>query len=390
MTAADIDLALDDPELLERRDEGRLLWSLAGAGAGVRRVAGTAADFGVDRLRGEVPRAVLVATDGPAVGVARALVRLAAPMAPALKWGGVELPRWAGPADALLVAAVDGRHPRVAGLVEQGNRRGMSVAVVTQEGSPVADAAGRSPVAALPRELNQRAARWPLLAPMLLALDSLGLLPVPVPMLDEIADALDSTAEACRLTGDAFTNPAKALAAEFAETLPVIAGAGPLAGIAAREFADALELFAGCPAEATSLPDNVARAGALLAQESSAGRDPGDPDDFFRDRSADPAGRARRPRLVVIGDDGDADDPSLGPRSGAQIQLDEVAARRAAKALLEIAAAHGVRSSHVEVPALGGLARMAAATAFGDFTAAYLALGSGLDPSAPRPGELAH
>ncbi len=264
--------ALDDVELLERRDEGGLLRALAAAGAAVRRAAGTADDFDVDRLRGQTPRAVLVVTDGPAVGAARAIVRVASPMAPALKWSGVELPRWAGPADALLVAALDGRHPRIAGLVEQGVRRGLAVAVVADAGSPVADAAGRNPVAALPHDLNRRAARWALLGPLLQAVDALGLAHVPVPVLEEISDALDDTAEACRVSGDAFTNPAKALAAEFAETLPVIAGAGPLAGIAAREFADALELLAGAAAEATSLPDNVGRAGALLSQSGSAAR----------------------------------------------------------------------------------------------------------------------
>ncbi len=93
---------------------------------------------------------------------------------------------------------------------------------------------------------------------------------------------------------------------------------------------------------------------------------------------------------MIIGDDGDADDPVLGPRSGAEIQLDEVAARRAARALEQIAAENGVRSSRVAVPPGTALARLAAATQFGDFTAAYLALASGLDPSAPRPGELGH
>jgi hypothetical protein len=36
------------------------------------------------------------------------------------------------------------------------------------------------------------------------------------------------------------------------------------------------------------------------------------------------------------------------------------------------------------------LARFAAAAAFGDFTAAYLGFGLGLDPGAARPAELGH
>jgi glucose/mannose-6-phosphate isomerase len=380
---AELDEALlDDADALARRDEGRLLWSLATAGAQVRHAAETAGEFGVARLDSdEPPRAVLVVTDRSSVGAARAITRMVSGAAPALKWGGVELPRWAGSTDAMLVGALDGRHPRIAGLVEQAARRGLAMAVVTQPDSPVAVAAGRAPVAALPRELNQRAARWAILAPLLQAANALRLYFAPPVIFDEVADALDQSAEACRPSVDAFTNPAKALAVEFAESLPLIAGAGSLAGIAAREFTDALELFAGVAAEAVSLPDGVARAGALLVRAA------GD-DDFFADRVD--ASPGRKPRLVIIGDDGEPDDPTLGLRTGAQIQLDEVAARRAAAALEGIAAQHGVRTSRVDVPPGSPLARLAAATAFGDFTATYLALGLGIDPSAPRPGELAH
>jgi len=78
------------------------------------------------------------------------------------------------------------------------------------------------------------------------------------------------------------------------------------------------------------------------------------------------------------------------PASNAQQQLDEVAAQRAAAALHRIASQRGLRSSVVDVPRGAHLARFAAATAFGAFAATYLALGRGIDPSAPRPGELAH
>jgi uncharacterized protein (DUF2126 family) len=91
-----------------------------------------------------------------------------------------------------------------------------------------------------------------------------------------------------------------------------------------------------------------------------------------------------------VGDDGSAEDTLLGDRSDAQIQLDEVAARRAAKALHHLAADLGLRSSTVSVPQGDPLARFAAAAAFGEFTAAYLALGLGLDPGSRGPAELAH
>ena len=103
------------------------------------------------------------------------------------------------------------------------------------------------------------------------------------------------------------------------------------------------------------------------------------------------AAAVQRARLLIIGDDGEADDPALGDRSAARIQLDEVAAQRAAHALRRLADEElGVRASGVDVGDGPPLARFAAAAAFGDFTAAYLGFGRGLDPGAPRPAELAH
>ncbi len=374
---------LGDADQLLRRDEQRLLWHLATAGAQVRRAVGLYDEFGLERLGGDTPRSILIATDAPPVTVSRLVTRLACESTPALTWHGVQLPRWAGPADALLIGAVDGRHPRLVELAEQGARRGLAMAVVAPADSPVASAAGRAPLHELPDELNPRASRWAVLTPLLQALDALGLHDVPRALLLKVADALDETAESCRPAGELFTNPAKALAVEFAESRPIIAGAGALASVAARATADALQLSAGVTAVAVSLPDGVARAGALLR-----GPGPAAAGDIFGDR-VDEVGPPRA-RLLVIGADGDPGDPALGERSGAQIQLDEVAARRAAAALGVLADELGVRWSAVDVPDGPPLVRFAAATAFGEFTAAYLGFGLGLDPGAPRPAELGH
>jgi hypothetical protein len=259
----------------------------------------------------------------------------------------------------------------------------MAMAVIAPPGTPVAVAADRAPLHELPRELNPRAARWSVLTPLLQALDALGVHHVPGGLLIEVADALDDTAEACRPSTDAFTNPAKSLAVEFAGAQPLVAGAGVLASVAARAIADAIQQFAGLTAVSVSLPDGVGRAGALLR-----GAGPAPVEDFFRDRVEDP--ERIRPRLLVVGDDGTADDPLLGDRTVTEIQLDEVAARKAAAALHELAHELGLRSSTVEVPSGDPLARFAAAAEFGEFTAAYLALGLGLDPGSRGPAERAH
>jgi len=384
MAAVFDETVLDDADLLERRDATRLLWNLATAGAQVRRAVDVVGEFGVDRLSGELPRALLVATDAPPATALRLIPGLSCEATPALAWHGVELPRWAGPSDALLIGAVDGRHPRLAELAAQGARRGLAMAVVAPGGSPVADAAGRAPVYHLAPDLHPHASRWAVLTPLLQALDALGLYSVPPGLLTRIADALDDTAEACRPSGELFTNPAKALAAEFAETRPLLVGAGALASVAAGAGADALQLSAGVPAVAVSLPDGAGRAGALLRGAAPAPSE----EDLFRDRVEQAA--PQRARLLVIGDDGSAEDPSLGDRSGAQIQLDEIAARRAAATLRQLADELGVRASSVDVPDGPPLARFAAAAAFGEFTAAYLAIGLGLDPGAPRPAEMGH
>lgn len=384
MTSFD-DGLLAEPAQLARRDGSRLLWSLATAGAQVRRAVETAGDWNLAQLQDDrAPRSLLVAVDG-AAGASRLLTRLSCDRAPSLSWHGVELPRWSGAADTLLVGSLDGRHPRLAGLVDQAVQRGLGLAVVAPSGSPVAVAAGRAPLHDVPRDLHPRASRWSVLTPLLQALDVLQLAAVPRATLIELADALDAQAEACRPDGDAYTNPAKALAAELAESTPLVAGAGALAGVAARTVSDTVQLFAGVPSTSVSLPDGVGRAGSLLRGAPTGD----DPDDIFRDRVDDPDPE-RRPHLLVLGDDGDPDDPLLGERSDAQIQLDEVAARRAARALREVADALGVRTSEVDVPAGEALARFASAVAFGDFTASYLAFGRGLDPGAPGPAERDH
>jgi glucose/mannose-6-phosphate isomerase len=375
---------LEDAAALERRDDQRLLWALATDGAQVRRAVETVGDFGVEQLRGdELPRAMLVATDSAPSAASRLITRLSCTRTPALTWHGVELPRWAGPADALLIGSVDGLHPRLAELAAQGAQRGLAMAVVAPPGTQVATAAGRAPLHELPPDLHPRAARWSVLTPLLQALDALGVNPIPSGLLIEVADALDEKAEVCKPDGDAFVNPAKALATEFAASTPLIAGAGALAGVAARAISDALQQFAGVTSVSVSLPDGVGRAGSLLR-----GAGPVPVDDFFRDRVDDEP--SVRPRLLVVGDDGSADDMLLGDRSDAQIQLDEVAARKAARALHDLAANLGLRSSSVDVPAGDPLARFAAAAAFGEFTAAYLAFGLGLDPGSRGPAERAH
>ena len=369
---------LDDPDALLMADRGALLRALASAGAHVRRAEQTIGDFGVSALAGELPRAVLIAADAHAPYLSNLIAVLAAGQAPVLDWRDPVLPRWAGPADALIAVSADGRHPRLAELVDQAVRRGLAVAVAAPAGSPVGSAAARNPTADLTHlgAVSPRSLWWALATPALQATDALGLAPVR-PLLTEVADVLDAVAEANRPDSSAFTGPAKVLATDLAEAVPVIAGAGACATVAARRVAAAIQLIGGSTAMAASLPDDVARVGALLEFAAADS-------DFFADRVTD---NTALPRLVLIGDD----EPHGRPAEASQWQaLGEDAARRAAAALGDLASQRGIGSSRIAVPDADPLVRFAAATAVGDFAASYLALGRSIDPSAPRLGELPH
>lgn len=371
--------ALETENSVSARDPSRLLFSLATAGAQVREAAERFAEADRSSLaEAAPPRSLLVASDAPGSAAAGVLNVLAGETVPVVGCAGSSLPRWAGAADALLVASLDGRHPRLAALVDQASRRGLVVVVVAPAESPVASAGRVVLVDVTP--VHPRAARWTLLTPLLQAAVELGVVDAAAAPWDAVSGALDAVAENCRPSGDPFTTTAKQLAVEFAEAAPLIAGAGPLAALAAASTAEALGLLGGVPAVALRLPDDMARAGALLTGFGAAS----DEDDFFRDRSED---QAARPRLLIIGDeDGSAD----AERERADGPSDDAAALRAAQALHDLVSSAGTRSSTVEVPSGPPLARYAAAVAFGDFTAAYLGIGRGLDPGAPRPGELSH
>ena len=177
MTAFSQEL-LDDPQALIAADRGGLLRALASAGAQVRRSVETFGEFGLERLRDTTtPRAVLVAADAAAPYLSNLLAALASANAPVIDWRDPTLPRWAGPADALLAVSADGRHPRLAELVAQADRRGMVIAVTAPARSPVAAAAARHPVADVSHlaQVPARALWWALATPALQALDALGL-----------------------------------------------------------------------------------------------------------------------------------------------------------------------------------------------------------------------
>ncbi|MDX3634376.1 SIS domain-containing protein [Streptomyces europaeiscabiei] len=368
---------LDTPEALSQADRRDLLRGAAEAGARVRTAIRLGTEAGIPDLKPDGrPRGLLIAGPGMAsAGVADLLGALAgsscpitrlhptgvAPAAGALRW---ELPGWAGPVDLLLVATADGSEAGLAILVEQAYRRGSTVVAVAPAGTPVADAVEAAhglfvPMATAPyeQEVPLGAAApgvlWALLTPMLALLDRMGLVDAPPEALQKVADRLDRVAERCGPAIATYSNPAKTLAAELADVLPLIWTEGQTAGPVGRRFASALAELAGRPALAAQLPEALASHTVLLTGPLAANADP---DDFFRDRVEDAP--VLHARVVLVRD---------RPTGG----LSAVPAAR------ELALGHDAAISELEPEEGSDLETLAEMIAITDFAAVYLSLASG-------------
>ncbi|MFJ5531453.1 SIS domain-containing protein [Streptomyces sp. NPDC093261] len=367
---------LDDPDALALADRRALLRGAAEAGARVRTAVRHAAEAGITELKPDGrPRAVLIAGPGTAsVGVAELLGTLAgascpvtrihptgvAPAAGALRW---DLPGWAGPVDLLLIATPDGTEPGLGILVEQAYRRGCAVVAVAPAGAPVTEAVNGAhglfvPMATAPYEQEEPLAAsapgvlWALLTPLLALLDRTGLLSAPADALEKVADRLDQVAERCGPAIATYSNPAKTLAAELAESLPVIWTEGVSAAPAGRRFAAALAELAGRPALTAQLPEALASHNVLLSGALAAGADP---EDFFRDRVEE--AQALHARVVLLRD---------RPIGGLS----------AAPTARELALSHDTAISELEPEDGSELETLAELIAITDFAAVYVALAS--------------
>ncbi|WP_200307917.1 SIS domain-containing protein [Streptomyces adelaidensis] len=368
---------LDTPDALSDADRRGLLRGAAEAGARVRTAIRLGTEAGIPDLKPDGrPRGLLIAGPGMAsAGVADLLSALAgtscpltrlhptgvAPAAGALRW---ELPGWTGPVDLLLVATADGSEPGLAILVEQAYRRGCTVVAVAPAHTPVAEAVASAhglfvPMAPAPYEqevplgASAPGILWALLTPMLALLDRTGLVAASPDALQQVADRLDHVAERCGPAIATYSNPAKTLAAELADALPVIWTEGQAAGPVGRRFASALAELAGRPAVAAQLPEALASHTVLLSGPLAASADP---EDFFRDRVEEPP--AFHARVVLLRD---------RPTGG----LSAVPAAR------ELALGHDTAISELEPDEGSDLETLAEMIAITDFAAVYLSLASG-------------
>ena len=360
---------LDDLELLRARDPRELLPAVAGAGAQVRETARLTAEAGLERVTGGGrPRALVIVgrrEGAVAASVLRALLGSTSPVAIEVVPGPM-LPVWVGPSDIVVVTTRTGAGRYAVIPAYEAARRGVSLLGIGAEDAPLraACSAARAPYVALPAARVRHTTLWSLLTPLLLLASDLGLLPEGVADPETIAAVLDEVAAECGPAQESFVNPAKTLALEMLDALPVIAAEGPLAGAAATRVADQLATLAGLPATGFRLPDQRVAACAVLGGPLA----PGEDGDFFRDRADDDA---RRLRLLTIRDD------DAGGHDGAGEREPQPAAE-AMEQVLRTAAAHNVPVSalaeHGEPDRYARLPRLARQLAVADFSAVYLAL----------------
>lgn len=372
---------MDDEEAIARLDSRQTLRGLATAGAQVREALDLASEAGIERVGGgERPRSVLVASLGGSAVVCDVLELLAEPGSPVpvSVRRNLPLPGWVGPLDLVIAVSLSGRARGPLALAAEAARRGASLLTVGAADSPLAEVAARARgvhIGIGRGRTTSRTALWSLLAPVLLGAGQLGLVDVRPQVLLDTADRLDEVAEACRPASESFVNPAKVLATDLAEGVPVLLGDGPLNGVAAGRAASMLARTARIPAMTGELPDDAAQVvacfdGPYAAQLGAApGGGSGAGSDIFVDPFLDaPAGP--RMSLLVLRDA--LPDPLTREAAESAALVDAVAgaAREA-----------GARVS--ELTALSGhpVARLAGQMATTDFASTYLALGLGLDPA---------
>ncbi|MFL6240044.1 MAG: SIS domain-containing protein [Actinomycetes bacterium] len=367
--AGDVNV-LDNVGGIEAADASGMLRAVATSGAQVREGLSAAVDAGVQRLAdGGRPRAMVVTGMGGS-GIAGDVLMAVAGVTcavPVTVHRGFGLPGWVGAADVVAAVSCSGTTEETLSAAEEAARRGARLVAVGAVDSPLAEIAAqaRAPYVAVAQGRQPRAALWSLAVPVLVAARAAGVTDVTDGDLSAAADVLDTVSQSCRPGSETFVNPAKSLAVDLSESLPMVWGSTQLAGVAAYRFVCQLAENAKYPAVSGVFPE--AGHNQIVTFDGVFAHGEGSQDDFFRDRVDEPMG-SRRLRLVILRD---ADEPPL------------LRARREAAA--ELAGERGVPVSEIAAEGDGPVTRLASLVGPADFATVYLALLFGIDPTPVGP-----
>jgi glucose/mannose-6-phosphate isomerase len=360
---------LDDLGALEELDPSGMLRAVAGSAAQVRSSLSAVADASLAPLALESrPRAVVVAGMGGSGISGEVLAALTAARCPVpvVVHRGYGLPGWVGAADLVMAVSCSGTTAETLSSAVEAARRGARLLGVGAADSPL-DLHCRSEHGAYVPVVGQvapRASMWALVVPLLVVAERAGLLDLGPDLADLEATALrlESIASACRPDLESFVNPAKTLATELVDTLPMFWGSGEIGPVAATRAACQVAENAKAPAVAGALPEaHHNQSVALDGDLAGAAAD----EDIFRDRVEEPD--PFRLGLVLLRDDVD---------SNAAVRADASA---------EVARSRGVKVSTVTAEGESAFERLASIVGLVDFATVYLALATGFDPTPIGP-----
>lgn len=375
---------LDDPAHLAACDSRHTLRALATAGAQLRESVTLAHEAGIERVAGgQRPRSVLVSSLGGSAVVADILEVLAEPGSP-VPVGvrrNVPLPGWVGALDLVVAVSLSGKAPGPVAVAAEAARRGAHLLTVGAPDSPLAAVCARARgvhVGVGAGRISSRTSLWSLVVPLVIAADVLGLASVPTSALAATADRLDEAAEACRPSSEAFVNPAKVMALQLSETVPVVLGDNALSGVAATRAAAMMSRTARIPTMHGALPDAASQVVATFDGPFTAGGGSGagwsnaQRPDIFADPFLDGPAQLGLGLLVMR----DADPPDPTPQDLDAAALTEGVLRTAYDA--------GVKVASIVAEPGHALTRLAGMIAHADFLATYLAIGASIDPAVSR------
>ena len=358
---------LDDEGAIASLDRSDTLRALAGAGAQVRRSIAAADEAGLERVRDVEPRGVVVAAAGGSAAVAELFEAAArgAAAKPVQSCSSGPLPGWVGTLDVVIAVSQSGRAAGTLALAAEAARRGAFLVTIGAAGSPLAEVSASARGVHVPIAVtgsSSRTSMWAQATPALIAAEAMGLAPVTNETLSAVADALDRCATDARPSSESFVNPAKILATEVAESVPIVLGDGPFGEVAARRAAAMFGRTGRVPVAHGALPDAASQIVACFDGPLAGGDSAEAGVDIFADPYLD--GPTRPPlRLIMLRDASEGGGPRL------------------TDTIVSVAEDAGVRVSIVDAPATHPLLRFAHHVSLTDFAATYLALGFGFDPA---------
>ncbi|MBK7722808.1 MAG: phosphosugar isomerase [Austwickia sp.] len=375
---------LDDLDHLRACDSRDTLRALATGGAQLREAVTLAGDAGIERVAGgDRPRSVLVSSLGGSAVVADILEILAefgSPVPVGVR-RNVPLPGWVGALDLVVAVSLSGKAPGPLAVATEAARRGAHLLTVGAEDSPLAAvcAHARGVHVGVGRgRISSRTSLWSQVTPLLIAADVLGLASISRAALLATADRLDEVAEACRPSSEAFVNPAKVMALQLSETVPVVLGDNALSGVAATRAAAMMCRTARMPATHGELPDAASQVVATFDGPFTAGGGAGvgwpaaHRSEIFADPFLDGPAQIGLGLLVMR----DAYPVLPSPEEMDLAGLTEGVVQTAYDA--------GVKVATIQAEAGHPLTRLAEMIAYADFLATYLAIGFSIDPSVSR------